>query len=159
MIRKTEIKESEGVSQASSTPSQSARIKEDEPLLYKASEEEQRQFASNYGSELVISLGLSKTGADSAALLKELVEFCRSERRIAPLPEFWERFCSLISVGTAETKQLGPLPNTDWIFDSARRERLVSQLNHAYENDSLVAASDYLRSLTLEQWLLDPWAK
>jgi len=159
MVRKAGSKKSESSSQASSTSSQSTLSSYPAVSRYRASEEEQRQFANNYGSELVISFGLSRTNTDATVLLAELIKFCSSERRIAPLPEFWERFCSLISVGTAETKHLGPLPNTDLIYDSTQRERIVEQLKHAYDNGSLGKANHYLRGLTLEQWLLDPWAR
>lgn len=132
-------------SQVSSTGSQSTPSSSPRVSRYQASEEEQRQFASNYCSELVISFGLSTRSTDNFALLGELIKFCSFERRIAPLPEYWENFCRLIVVGTEETKHLGPLPNTDWIYDSERRKRLADQLNYAHAHNSLQEANKYLR--------------
>ena len=124
---------------------------------YQASEQEQTQFASNYGSELVIQMGAAHNRDASLAQLYALLEFCVSQRRVAPLPEFWEKLCGLIAINTATLKTLAPLPNTDLMYDSERRKRLADQLEYAYEQGSLPIADQYLRSLTLEQWLLNQW--
>lgn len=51
---------SQSSSQASSKPSQSTPSDSPRVSRYQASEEEQRQFASNYGNELVITISPSK---------------------------------------------------------------------------------------------------
>ena len=157
MTKNKGMKGLDNAPQANSKPSHSARMKEDEPLLYKASEEEQRQFASNYGSELVITTVPPNPNAAMNTELNTLLDFCVSERRVAPLPEYWERLCVLIAIDTAQLKTLAPLPNTDLMYDSERRKRLADQLKYAYEQQSLSIADKYLRSLKLEQWLLNQW--
>jgi hypothetical protein len=89
--------------------------------------------------------------------LEELIQYCKDNDRVCPQPQLWNEMWNKLK----DKKQIGvgwepplPLILAAWYVssDSSKQFRLVQHLNWADSHGQLKEISDFLISLTEEQW-------
>jgi hypothetical protein len=87
----------------------------------------------------------------------EILEYCRCENRVCPVPEYWNQLYRLLP----ETRQGGsgwepplPLILAAWhhTTDSDKQERLKQHIRWAHDHGALSRIAKCLTSLREEQW-------
>jgi hypothetical protein len=90
------------------------------------------------------------------AKLAELLEYVRSERRVCPTPQYWDRLWQMLR----DRKRVAggwdppaPLILAAWYEPAElKMERLEEHIRYAAEHGALDEVDTYLRSLSTEQW-------
>jgi hypothetical protein len=97
----------------------------------------------------------------TAANLAALLEFARSDGRVCPMPDYWNRLWEMLP-------RLEPGGNRGWdapvplilggwcASDSAKRERLIEHIQFAARHGVLDAVDRYLRELPDRAWYRVP---
>lgn len=89
--------------------------------------------------------------------LGALLDHARSDGRVCPLPQVWNRFFELLPnkrrIGAGWEPPL-PLILGAWHYtsDADKRERFLLHIRWAADHGALEAASKFIRILTPDQW-------
>lgn len=92
-----------------------------------------------------------------SAELDDLLEYCKSNKRICPMPDQWNKLWEMLPnrsrIGTAWEPAL-PLILAAWTNSSGLSKilRLEEHLQWATENGALSAVEIFLRGLPEEHW-------
>ena len=92
------------------------------------------------------------------AQLRDILEFCRRNNRVCPMPPEWNSIWKLLPkrkrVGSMGWKPPLPLILAGWLYttDSEKRQRLEMHIRWAYEHHVFDRVSTFIRSLSEKQW-------
>jgi len=87
----------------------------------------------------------------------QLLDYCKSKKRICPMPMYWNRLYSMLPnkrVDGTEWQPAAPLILAAWDNSSTddKRNRLRDHILWADDHDAIFVIDKYLRGLSNDQW-------
>jgi hypothetical protein len=88
--------------------------------------------------------------------LEELLEFCRTDGRVCPMPQKWAELFEKITNSAGRSEIPPPLILAAWwhTSDSEKRERLALQLRCISDASALREIESFLTSLRHDEWVV-----
>ncbi|MDC3323245.1 hypothetical protein OAW20_02160 [Gammaproteobacteria bacterium] len=87
--------------------------------------------------------------------LAEIIDFCKKEDRICPMPVIWNQMWKNFSKGEQPREYIPLILSTWWgSTDRAKRERFLSLIEYCWENypENRKSISHKIKSLRKEDW-------
>ena len=97
---------------------------------------------------------------DNVLLKDKLIQFIQENKKVCPKPQKWNEFWNLLQNKRRNgTGWIPPLPLilAAWweTNDLEKRERLISHINYANEENVLDEINNYLRNLSDDDWIYE----
>ena len=97
---------------------------------------------------------------DNVLLKDKLIQFIQENKSVCPKPQKWNEFWNLLP--NKRRNGIGWIPPLPLILaawwetnDFEKRERLISHINYANEENVLDEISNYLRILSDDDWIYE----